>query len=199
MKTTKTADEILSALNFSSELKTLRKIILSTGLEETIKWGGPVYTYEGKNVVGIAGFKEHFGLWFFQGGLLADKHEKLMNAQEGKTKAMRQWQMTSKADIDKPLLLTYLNEAIENEKKGIRIVAAKPIRKAPLLPVELKTALAASLKLKTAFEKLTPGKQKDYAEYIASAKQAETKVTRIQKIKPMILAGVGLNDKYLKR
>jgi len=199
MKTTKTADEILSALNFSSELKTLRKIILSTGLEETIKWGGPVYTYEGKNVVGIAGFKEHFGLWFFQGGLLADKHEKLMNAQEGKTKAMRQWQMTSKADIDKPLLLTYLNEAIENEKKGIRIVADKPIRKAPLLPVELKTALAASLKLKTAFEKLTPGKQKDYAEYIASAKQAETKVTRIQKIKPMILAGVGLNDKYLKR
>ena len=199
MKTTKTADEILSALNFSSELKTLRKIILSTGLEETIKWGGPVYTYEGKNVVGIAGFKEHFGLWFFQGGLLADKHEKLMNAQEGKTKAMRQWQMTSKADIDKPLLLTYLKEAIENEKKGIRIVADKPIRKAPLLPVELKTALAASLKLKTAFEKLTPGKQKDYAEYIASAKQAETKVTRIQKIKPMILAGVGLNDKYLKR
>ncbi len=199
MEIAQKVESILSGLNFSEELRALRKIVLSTGLEETIKWGGPVYTYDGRNVIGIAGFKEHFGLWFFQGGLLADKHKKLMNAQEGKTKAMRQWRMKSKADIDKPILLAYVKEAIENEKKGDRIASSKPIKKAPSVPAELKTALASSSRLKTAFEKLTPGKQKDYAEYIDSAKQEATSVARIQKIKPMILSGMGLNDKYMKK
>lgn len=199
MKTTKTVDEILSELNFSEELKTLRKIILSTGLQETVKWGGPVYTYEGRNVVGIAGFKEHFGLWFYQGALLSDRRKKLVNAQEGRTKALRQWRMTSKSDIDKPVLLEYIREAIENEKKGIRIATTKPIKKTPPLPAELKSALDSSSKMKTAFDKLTPGRQKEYVEYITSAKQAGTKAARIQKIKPMILAGIGLNDKYIRK
>lgn len=199
MKTTKTVDEILSELNFNEELKTLRKIILSTGLEETIKWGGPVYTYNGSNIVGIAGFKEHFGLWFYQGALLKDKEKKLMNAQEGKTKALRQWRMRSKADIDKPVLIAYLKEAIENEKKGLRIAGDKPIRTSPPLPPELKTALDASKTLKAAFEKFTPGKQKEFVEFISTAKQPQTKTTRLQKIKPLILSGTGLNEKYSKK
>ena len=198
MRTTKNVDQILDELNFSNELKELRKILLSTGLEETIKWGGPVYTYEGKNIVGIAGFKEHFGIWFFQGALLADKHKKLINAQEGKTKALRQWRMKSKSDIDKKVLQDYIREAIEHEKKGERISADKPIRKPPTLPAELKAALNGSAKLKAQFAKLTPGKQNQYVEYIETAKQAVTKAERIKKIKPMILAGIGLNDMYMK-
>jgi uncharacterized protein YdeI (YjbR/CyaY-like superfamily) len=177
----------------------LRKIILSTGLQETIKWGMPVYTYEGRNIVGIAGFKRHFGAWFYQGALLADKHKKLVNAQEGKTKALRQWRMTSKADIDEPVLLEYLREAIDNEKKGAKIAADKPVRKPPVLPAELRTALASSRKLTIAFEKLTPGKQKEYAEFIASAKQLTTRIRRIEKVKPMIIAGVGLNVRYIRK
>jgi uncharacterized protein YdeI (YjbR/CyaY-like superfamily) len=199
MKTTKTVNEILSELNFSEELKTLRKIILSAGLEETIKWGGPVYTFNGKNIVGISGFKEHFSLWFYQGALLRDKQKKLINAQEGKTKALRQWRMTSKTDIDKPLLITYLKEAIDNEKKGLRIAGDKPIKTPPALPPELQAALNGSKKLKAAFEKFTPGKQKEFAEFITSVKQAQTKATRLLKIKPMILAGVGLNEIYSKK
>ena len=195
----KNAEEILRNLNFGSELLTLRKIILSTGLKETIKWGMPVYTYEGRNIVGIAGFKGHFGAWFYQGALLADKHKKLVNAQEGKTKALRQWRMNSKADIDKQVLLEYLREAIDNEKKGARIAADKPVRKPPVLPAELRTALASSRKLTIAFEKLTPGKQKEYAEFIASAKQQTTRIRRIEKVKPMISAGVGLNVRYIRK
>lgn len=192
----KTVDELLAESTFSEELYMLRDILLSTGLEETIKWGAPVYTYDGKNVVGITGFKAHFGLWFFQGALLSDPKKKLLNAQEGKTKAMLQWRMTSKKDIDERLIKSYIREAIENEKQGRRIETAKPIRKAPPLPAELKAALSASVKLTSAFQKLTPGKQKEYAEYISSAKQAATKETRIKKIKPMILSGKGMNDAY---
>jgi len=198
MDTIEKVKAIIANGSFNTELKALRKIILSTGLTETIKWGNPVYTYQNGNVVGITAFKAHFGVWFFQGALLKDKHKKLMNAQEGRTKAMRQWRMTSKADIDESILHLYLKEAIENEKNGRRIEADKPIRKTPALPPELKTALTKSAKLKTAFESLTPGRQKEYAEYITSAKRAETKLSRIQKITPIILSGAGLNDKYIK-
>jgi uncharacterized protein YdeI (YjbR/CyaY-like superfamily) len=192
-------EEILKQMNFSTELLALRKIILSTGLEETIKWGTPVYTYEGKNVVGIAGFKEHFGVWFYQGVLLKDPQKKLINAQAGKTMALRQWRMASKKDIDKRVLSAYIREAIHNEKKGLRIASRKPVKKAPVLPPELKSAMSSSKKLATAFSKLTPGRQKEYAEFIAGAKQMVTRKTRVEKIKPMILAGAGLNDKYSRK
>lgn len=199
MKTNKNAEEIISELNFTNELRILRKIILSSGLEETIKWGVPVYTFEGRNIVGIAGFKEYFGLWFYQGALLADRHNKLMNAQEGKTKALRQWRMTSKSDIDKSAILAFLKEAIENEENGLRITGDKPIKATPALPKELKSALDGSKKLKAAFDRFTPGKQKEFAEFIATVRQPQTKISRLQKIKPLILSGISLNDKYRRK
>ena len=100
--------------NFSMPLNEIREIILSTNLEETIKWGMPTYTLNNKNVVGIGAFKTHYGVWFFQGSLLKDTHKVLINAQEGKTQAMRQWRFTKDSIIDKKLLLSYLEEAISN-------------------------------------------------------------------------------------
>ena len=197
MSKVNSVDDFLRSSKYPEELRILRRIILSAGLDEHVKWGAPVYSYQGHNVIGMRGFKSYFALWFFQGSLLADKHKKLMNAQEGVTKALRQWRMTSAADIDKKVLLSYLREAIENEKRDKRVAPKKPTSKTPSLPPELANALASSKRLQGAFSKLTPGRQKDYAEYIAEAKREETRATRLKKIMPMILSGLGLNDKYI--
>ena len=113
MPSKKTVDEYLdNAKHWQDELRKVRKILLSTGLTETIKWGGPVYTNaDGKNVVGIGGFKSYFGLWFFEGAALEDKEEVLINAQPGKTKMLRQWRMTSVKEIRPAVIKKYVKEA----------------------------------------------------------------------------------------
>lgn len=178
---------------WTDELKTLRKIFLSTELEEDVKWGSPTYTVNGKNVVGMSAFKNHYGLWFFNGVFLKDKHKILVNAQE-KTKALRQIKLQKGDDINEKWLTDYILEAIENEKKGLKI---KPTRTVEFeIPEQLKSELDGSTDLLNAYNNLTPGKQKEYANYISEAKQEKTKLSRINKIKPMILQGVGLHDKY---
>ena len=191
-------DEFMaSSKQWKAELIKLRSILQSTGLEETIKWGGPVYTHEGKNVVSIGGFKSYFGVWFFQGALLADKKKLLINAQEGRTKALRQMRLRSGDEIDARLIKSYVKEAVGLATQGVEIKADR--RKPLTVPAELQAALRKRKRAKTRFEKLTPGKQREYNEYVASAKQHTTKQRRIDKILPMIEAGVGLNDKYRNR
>ncbi|MCB1045525.1 MAG: YdeI/OmpD-associated family protein [Acidobacteria bacterium] len=174
-------------------LQKIRRLALSTGMEETMKWGRPVYTHQKKNIVGMAAFKQHAGVWFFQGALLDDPEKRLVNAQEGKTQAMRQWRITDPNDVDEGTLLNYMKEAMRLQEKGRR-VATKAKRQE--VPPELLTALAESPELETAFKNLRPGQQREYSEYIETAKRAETKSNRIDRITPMIMAGVGLNDKY---
>jgi uncharacterized protein YdeI (YjbR/CyaY-like superfamily) len=163
-------------------------------LSETVKWGGPCYTFNDRNVVGLGAFKAYFGLWFFQGALLKDSEKVLVNAQEGRTKAQRQWRMTSAKEIRPALIKRYIKEAVAIEKsgRGIKADRSKPI----VIPEELKSALGSSGKAGSSFTKLRPGLQREYAEYVSSAKRAETRQRRIQKILPMIAAGAGLNDKY---
>ncbi len=194
MKRYKTADEFFEAqTEHAAVLNKLRSIILETKLEETVKWGGPVYTVGGKNVVGIGAFKSYFGLWFFQGVFLKDPAGVLVNAQEGTTKAMRQWRMQSPRDIDKPLILKYLKEAIENAKAG---KAIKPEKKPLVIPPELKRAFSGDIELRDAFEAFSLSCKREFAEYVAGAKREETRANRLAKIVPMIKARVGLNDKY---
>ena len=179
---------------WTTALKKLRKILTATKLEENVKWGGPCYTFDGKNVVGLGAFSEYVGLWFHQGVFLSDPDKVLINAQEGTTKALRQWRFTSDKEIKPGRVKAYLLEAIENQKKG---KAIKPTRdKRVLVPPELKQALRKKAKASGAFEALTNGRQREYAAYIASAKRPETKTSRLAKILPMIEAGSGLNDKY---
>ncbi len=163
-----------------------------------IKWGAPVFTYNGKNVAGFAVFKNYAAIWFFQGALLKDEYKRLINAQEGKTKALRQWRFSKPEDLkkDKKILTDYLKESINNlESENI----LKPERKKELIfPEELQTVLNKNKNLKDAFEKLSLSYKREYAEYIAEAKKEETKLKRLQKIIPMILDNRGLNDKYKK-
>lgn len=178
---------------WEEELSLLLAILRKTELEETVKWGIPVFTYKGRNVVGVAGFKSHFTLWFYNGVFLSDKSDVLTNAQEGKTKSLRQWRFTSHAEINESLILTYINEAITNEKQG---KVWKPEAKGKLsIPPQLEDVLKNKT-LKQHFENLPLYKQNEYVEYITDAKQETTKFSRVEKIKPLILQGVGLHDKY---
>lgn len=180
---------------FKNELLTLRSVFKQTELVETFKWNSPVYTINGKNVAGLGKFKHHFGVWFFNGALLKDHRNKLHNAQEGKTKALRQMRYETKSDIDTTLLLDYLNEAIANQKNGLEIKTAKPVKHVEI-PAELKAAFTENKALQNAYEALTPGRQKEYAEHISSAKQEKTRLSRLEKAMPLILDGKGLHDKY---
>ncbi|MGB7786549.1 MAG: DUF1801 domain-containing protein [Salinimicrobium sp.] len=191
----KTVDQyIINHPNWEEELKQLRELMTSTELEETVKWGGPVYMIDGKNVLGIGAFKNHCALWFFQGALLEENTDLLVNAQEGKTKALRQIRFEKGDNLPIKELKKYVSEAIWNQKKGKEL---KPETDKKIdIPLELATAFQKDRALKKAFEDLTPGKQREYCEYIAEAKRETTKTSRLEKISPMIKAGVGLNDKY---
>jgi uncharacterized protein YdeI (YjbR/CyaY-like superfamily) len=197
MKRYKTPEEyIANSKYWKQSLILLRDILLDTQMTETVKWGVPVYTFEGKNIVGIAGFKSYAGLWFFQGALLKDKKKKLINAQTGKTKALRQWRFKSVKEIEaeSKTIKQYLEEAILNQKHGKEIKAEK---KKPLeIPKELNGLFKQNKKVKECFNSLSLPKQSEYSEYINEAKRDETKQKRLSKIVPLIIKGKGLNDKY---
>lgn len=179
-----------------SVLERVRAVMKASELEETVKWGAPCYTLNGKNLVGLVAFKDFVSIWFHQGALLRDEHGVLVNAQEGRTKAMRQWRVRSEDEIDETILRDYVRETIENQRQGreIKVDRNKPLQ----IPDELAAAMEDDPDILNRFEALSPGKRREYAEYIAEAKRAETKVKRLEKIVPMILAGHGLHDKYRK-
>jgi uncharacterized protein YdeI (YjbR/CyaY-like superfamily) len=179
--------------HWEDELALLDSIIATTELLETTKWGGKVYTFNGKNVLGIGGFKSYFGVWFFNGVNLKDDAKVLVNAQEGVTKALRQWRFQSKQTINEKLLLDYIRESIENEKLG---KTYRPEKKEVVICSFFKEQLNANKDLECAFNAFSPYKQKEFLEYINTAKQEKTKIARMEKIKPMLLQNVGLNDKY---
>jgi uncharacterized protein YdeI (YjbR/CyaY-like superfamily) len=181
---------------WENEISLLKSIAEKTELQHSIKWGIDVYTFDGKNVLGIAPFKSYVGIWFYNGVFMKDPKKVFVNAQEGKTKGLRQWRFNAMEEIDEDTITAYIKEAIENEKAGLKLVPAKPGK--PKLPELLEIALQEDKGLRTAFDKLTLGKQKDYAEHIASAKREQTQIERLEKIRPMILEGVGLNDRYKK-
>ena len=194
-KITSVEEYIETNEHFSDALTLLRNIILKTELNEAVKWSAPVYDLEGKNVVGLGAFKNHFGIWFFNGVFLKDEHNLLVNAQEGKTKALRQMRFESINDINKDAVLAYVKEAINNQKAGKEI---KPDRtkKKTVIPTELQAELTKDKAFLSSFNDLSPSKQREYCEHIATAKREPTKLSRLEKIKPMILQGVGLHDKY---
>jgi uncharacterized protein YdeI (YjbR/CyaY-like superfamily) len=123
MKRYTSVDEFIAGTKSRrQELMKLREVLNKTELEETVRWGAPCYTFNGKNVVGIGAFQSYVGLWFFQGALLADPKNVLINAQEGKTKALRQWRFENAADIDPKTIKAYVKEAIAialSGKEGI--------------------------------------------------------------------------------
>lgn len=178
---------------WENEIEQLHAIIRKTSLVETTKWGGSVYTHKNKNVVGIGGFKSYFGIWFYNGVFLKDEKKLLINANEENTKSLRQMRFTSVNEIDEKLILYYINEAIEIEEKGLVIPKEK---KETIIPELLQNELDKNQELLTKFNEFSPYKQREFIEYLTSAKQEKTQLARLEKIILQVIEGKGLNDKY---
>lgn len=180
-------------IQWGEELSFLRKLLNQSELKEGFKWNFPVYTLNNKNVIGLGAFKAYAGLWFFQGSFLKDKKKVLVNAQEGKTKGMRQWRFTSINEMDSEFITSYIEEAVQNQKDGKEIRIEK---QSDTVPGVFAKRLANNAELKSKFNALTPGKKREFIEYINEAKREATKLNRLEKIIPMIMDGIGLHDKY---
>jgi uncharacterized protein YdeI (YjbR/CyaY-like superfamily) len=174
------------------ESQQLRTILVGFPLSEELKWGQPCYTFQGKNVVLIGGFKEYCALLFFKGALMADPHGILVAP--GKTQAGRQIRFTSLREIVamESIVKTYIAEAIEVEKRGLKVQLKT--HSEYIVPEELQRKFDAMSPLKTAFEALTPGRQRAYMFYISAPKQAKTRESRVDKCMQRILDGKGLDD-----
>lgn len=171
----------------------LRDVMVGCGLEEVVKWGAPVYMHNGENIIGLGAFKSYVGIWFFQGVFLSDPHKVLVNASEGKTKALRQWRFAEESELVEDKIQSYVLEAIKNQEAGKKV---KSQTREVAVPAELNAAMKADAALKEKFLALTPGKRKDYCQHIGSAKREETRMSRLDKAIPLIMAGAGLHDKY---
>jgi len=180
------------AKKWQAESEKLRMILLDCPLTEELKWGEPCYTFEGKNIVLIGGFKEYVTLLFFKGALLNDTHGILVAP--GKTQAGRQIRFTSLREIVamETVLKTYIYEAIEVEKSGLKVELKK--HSEYIIPEELQKKLDEIPALKAAFEALTPGRQRAYMFHISAPKQSKTRESRVEKCMQLILDGKGLND-----
>lgn len=196
MKSYSSVDEYIGQLQmWKEEISLLREIVLSVGLTETIKWGSPCYMWEKENVVGLAAFKSYTGLWFFQGGLLEDKLQFLMNAQEEKTKAMRQWRFKNQNEILMAPIKEYIMESVEIFSSGRKIVAVKQSAEI-LIPELLRLAIEGNSTLHDKWATFSPSCRKEYAGYISEAKRDATRQDRLEKVITMILSGKGLHDQY---
>lgn len=178
---------------WQKEFEKLRTILLDTGLEEEVKWGCPCYTYHGKNIILIHGFKEYCALLLFKGALLNDS-ENILIQQTENVQAARQIRFTGLQEIIdlEKIIKTYVYEAVEVEKSGVK-VKMKKTREFET-PEEFQKKLNESPELKSAFEALTPGRQRAYLLHFSSARQSKTRESRIEKYIPEILKGKGLND-----
>ena len=175
------------------EYRKLRNIVLDCGLTEDYKWMHPCYTYRKSNVVLIHGFKEYCALLFHKGALLKDA-EGILIRQTENVQAARQIRFTGPQQIAEmeSTLKAYIYEAIEVEKAGLKV----PLKKTKefAMPEEFRTKLDQNPTLKTAFEALTPGRQRGYLLYFSQAKQSKTRLARVEKYTPHILGGRGLED-----
>ena len=180
---------------WQKEYVTLRSIVLKCGLTEELKWGVPCYTFQNNNIVLIHGFKDYCALLFPKGVLLSNA-ENLLVQQTKNVQAARQLRFTNLQEIIdlKSIIKAYIFEAIEVEKAGLQVKMKKTSEFG--MPDELKKALDENTELKSAFESLTPGRQRGYLLYFSAPKQSKTRASRIAKCMPKILNGVGLNDHY---
>ena len=187
-------DTYISGLkNWREEVELLREILLTTELEEDFKWSRPCYTYNGKNILGIATLKEHCALNIFNGASLSDPNQILIIPGEHSQSA-RWMKFEKKAAINKyaKIIKAFVKEAIELEANGVK--KTKTIAPKLDCPEELENIFKKDAKLKTAFYALTPGRQRAYLIYFTAPKQSETRTTRIKKYASKILCGKGFND-----
>jgi uncharacterized protein YdeI (YjbR/CyaY-like superfamily) len=178
---------------WEAEIAEMRRVLADFAIKEECKWGKPTYTADGKNIVIMQGFKEYFGLGFFQGALLKDPKKVLV--QLGQVQAGRVMKFTSVQDITAKAatIKAYVREAIAGAKAGLR-VEQKKTSDFPV-PEELTERFRRDARFKRAFEALTPGRQRSYLYHFAAAKQSATRVARIEKARPAIFEGRGFLER----
>lgn len=179
---------------WTSELALLRSILQETELEETVKWGAPCYTFQGKNVLLLSAFKQDCRLSFVRGVLLEDPEGLLEKPGENSrsTRVLCFTKVTAIQEIE-AAIRSLVDAAIEIERKG-RKVEFEPVSEA--IPEELAQKFAEDPSFQLAFEALTPGRQRGYLLYFNAARQSKTRVSRIEKYAAQIFQGIGLHDKY---
>ena len=177
---------------WADPLVLLREIMLQSGLEEEAKWGQPTYTLKGKNVAMIFSLKDSCGINFFKGVLLKDDAKILVPAGANSNVA-RMLKISTAAEVSQlePHIHAYVAEAIELEKSGAKV--PKPTEREPM-PETLANWLENDPQLQTAWDLLTPGRQRSYILHVGSAKQEQTQLNRIEKCIPKIYAGKGFNE-----
>ena len=181
------------AEKWQEEIKKLRMIILDCQLTEELKWGVPCYTFQKSNIVLIHVFKEYCAILFIKGALLQDVQGLLIQQTEN-VQAARQIRFTNVQEIVEmeTILKAYIYEAIEVEKAGLKVNYKKTTEF--IIPEEFQNKLNEIPALKTAFEALTPGRQRAYLLYFSAPKQSKTREARVEKCMQQILNGKGLND-----
>ncbi|PHN07021.1 YdeI/OmpD-associated family protein [Flavilitoribacter nigricans] len=179
--------------NWTEEMAELRAIILDCGLDEEVKWSVPCYTFQGNNILILSAFKEYCCISFFKGALLQDA-QGLLDKPGANTQAARLLRFTNLEEVSalKSTVEAYIYEAIEIEKAGLQVNFKK---ESEPIPEELQAKLEEDPVLKTAFEALTPGRQRGYLLYFLAPKQSKTRTSRVEKYIPQILAGKGMHDR----
>ncbi len=180
-------------IKWHDEIAKLRTIVLESQLNEVLKWGCPCYTFQDNNIVLIHVFKEYCAFLFFKGALLKDPKSILIQ-QTKNVQSARQVRFTNLQEIDKmeAVLKAYVKEAIEVEKAGLKVELKKTSEYA--IPEEFQNKLNVNPALKTAFDALTPGRQRGYIYYFSQPKLSKTRESRVEKSAKQILNGKGLDD-----
>lgn len=183
------------AKKWQKEQEELREIALECQLTEELKWGTPCYTFQNNNIVLIHAFKEYCAFLFFKGALLSDT-DGILIQQSKNVQAARQIRFTNLQEIkdQKTILKTYIYQAIEVEKSGLKVKLKKT--KEFEVAEEFQNKLDQDSKLDAAFKALTPGRQRAYLLHFSSPKQSKTRESRVEKAIDQILDGKGLNDDF---
>ncbi|MFN0278323.1 MAG: YdeI/OmpD-associated family protein [Pyrinomonadaceae bacterium] len=181
--------------NWREELENLRSFVLDCGLTEEVKWGVPCYTFEGKNILIVAALKDYCAVSFFKGSLLKDLKGLLVSPGEN-SQAAKMFRFTDVRKIleMEPVVKAYIHEAVEVEKAGLK-VPFKPISEHKI-PEELQKKLDEDPAFSSAFNALTPGRQRGYIIHFSQPKQSKTREARIEKYMPQIFNGIGMHDQY---
>src|SRR5256714_6202802 len=178
---------------WEAEIAEMRRVLAGLAMKEECKWGKPTYTVDGKNIVIMQGFKAYFALGFFQGALLKDPRNLLV--QLGQVQAGRVMKFTSAKEITAKAatIKAYVRDAMAVEKSGLRM---KPKRTSDFpVPEELSERFRRDPRFKRAFEALTPARQRSYLYHFSAAKRSATRTARIDKAMPAIFEGRGFLER----
>ena len=174
------------------EIVAVRRILAECDVDEDIKWGKPCYSHNDGNILILQEMKPYLAVMFFKGVLLSDP-DGLLHDQGPNSRSARRMQFTSIDEVAAAAesIKAYVAEAVAVEQAGTPL----PVADAPVLADELQQRLDDDQEFRAAFEDLTPGRRREYNLHISGAKQAKTRLARLDKVAPKILAGKGFRDR----